>query len=1092
MKYESNQVLSVLKRVQSLRHLTLAVLMCLFASFALQAQESMVTGTVVDANDEPLIGATVMVVGTTVGTTADFDGNFTIKCKPGAKLKISYVGYDSQTLPAKQNMRIVLKESANMLQDVEVVAYGVQKKVSQTGAISSIKNEDLTRTPVSSVTNVLAGQLSGVSTVQTSGEPGSDAAEIFVRGKATFSEEGAKPLIQVDGVERDMWDIDPNEIESISVLKDASATAVFGVRGANGVILVTTKRGKEGKAKINVSLNFSAQQPTKLIEMANSVEYANFYNYVVQSDTPGAAPTFSDEVIAKFTSQDPSDKIRFPNMRWTDEIFKKTTLQQQHNVNISGGNKKVRYFVSAGFFSQDGIFDQYGRNDYAFDYRYNRFNYRSNLDIDVTPTTQVSVNVAGKIDNSAKPRTGQGAEGMIKAIYGATPFSSAGFDADGRYIAPNIDPTYNMEYVSYDPETGLYVPLPEGKEHVVTLPFVGSAPMTYITYNTGAYHNTANTITSDFIIKQKLDVITKNLSLRAKGSYNSGFGQQKTLTSSAATVTPVLQPDGSLKYITNSFEEAPSFSEKSEQTSKWRNWYIEAALDWNREFGDHTITALALYNQSKEYYPKTYSDIARGYVGLVGRVAYDYDNRYLAEINFGYNGSENFAPGKRFGAFPAGSIGWVISNEKFMESLNPYLSFLKVRVSLGKVGNDKIGGNRFMYLADPFVVNNIGLAQRDGYGYLFGISDSAATQPGAAQTATNNPDVTWETAVKQNYAVEANFLNNRLKASFDYYREHRKDILLQNMNSSVILGYAVPFTNYGEVDSWGWEFSLGWNQIVNPDFNYSVRFNISYNDNKIVKDGQAPQDEEYMKTVGHRIGARSQLKFWGYYDDTAEERYVAEYNAGRPEEEHISKLPEQIKSNDKLNPGDPIYVDLNGDGKIDGNDYSRDFGWTDDPRFIAGLNLGLYFKGFTFNAQFTGAWQVTRSIGGAFQTPFWNSNGDDRGGLLKTHLLDSWSEDNRNAEYPRPTIAYKNHTYAGSTLWEKDASYVRCKSLQLAYDFNMAWMKKLGLTQLRLSLSGYNLFTISGYKWGDPENRASSSPTYPLTRTYTAGLTVGF
>ncbi|MDE5840041.1 MAG: TonB-dependent receptor [Muribaculaceae bacterium] len=1005
-----------------------------------------------------------------------------MKCKPVAKLVFSYVGYESAELPAKEGMKVILKEASNMLQDVEVVAFGVQKKVSQTGAISSIKSEDLTRTPVSSVTNVLAGQLSGVSTVQYSGEPGSDAAEIFVRGKATFSSDGAKPLIQVDGVERDMWDIDPNEIESISVLKDASATAVFGVRGANGVILVTTKRGKEGKAKIDISLNFSGQSPTKLIEMANSVEYANFYNYMNRSD--GGNDIFSQDIIERFINDeaDPvkryQNSIRFPNMRWTDYIFKKVTLQQQHNVNISGGNKKVRYFVSAGFFSQDGIFDQFGNNDYAFDYRYNRFNYRSNLDISVTPTTDVSVNIAGKIDNSAKPRTGQGAEGMVKAIYAATPFSSAGFDELGRYISPTTDADYNIEYDA------------EGNPHSVTLPFIGSAPMTYVTYQPGAYHNTANTITTDVILKQKLDIITKNLSFHVKGSYNSGFSQQKTINGSAETLIPKMMPDGSLEFLTTSFKDAPSYSEPGTTSSKWRNWYIEAAFNWNREFGEHNVTALLLYNQSKEYYPKTYSDIARGYVGLVGRVTYDYANRYLAEINFGYNGSENFAPGKRFGAFPAGSIGWVISNEKFMEDLNPYLSFLKIRATLGKVGNDKIGGSRFMYLSDPYDVNGGALLERLGkdagaYGYHFGIGNGAhATQLGANEGQKNNPDVTWEKALKQNYGVDIQFFNNRLKGSFDYYREHRTDILLQNYNTSSIIGYKPAMTNYGIVDSWGWELSIGWNDFIGKDFSYYARFNLSYNDNKIILDGQAPQSYDYMKTAGHRIGARSQLLFWGYYDETADERYAAEHE-GAP-------IPAQLKSNKELNYGDPIYVDLNGDGKIDGNDYSRDFGKTDDPRFIAGLNLGGSWKGLSLALQFSGAWDVTRSISGAFQQPFYNAAGDGQGGLLKTHLEDSWSEDNRNATYPRPTLAYIKHTYAGSTLWEKDASYFRCKSAQLAYDFNMPWMKKLGIRQLQLSFSAYNLFTVSKYKWGDPENRASSSPSYPLTRTYTAGLKVGF
>ncbi|MDE6521304.1 MAG: TonB-dependent receptor [Muribaculaceae bacterium] len=1071
-------------------------LVCLFASLALYAQETVVKGTVVDDQGEPLIGATVMVAKTTNGTSADLDGNFAIKCKPGAKLVISYVGYETQEVPAKDGMKVVLKETANMLQDVEVVAFGVQKKVSQTGAISSIKSEDLTRTPVSSVTNVLSGQLSGVSTVQYSGEPGSDAASIFVRGKATWVD--SKPLIQVDGVERDMWDIDPNEIESISVLKDASATAVFGVRGANGVILVTTKRGKEGKAKIDVSLNFSGQSPTKLIEMANSVEYANFYNYMNRSD--GGNDVFSEDIIARFINneEDPvkryQNSIRFPNMRWTDYIFKKVTLQQQHNVNISGGNKKVKYFISAGFFSQDGIFDQFGNNDYSFDYRYNRFNYRSNLDINVTPTTDVTVNIAGKIDNSSKPRTGQGAEGMIKGIYGASPFSSAGFDEQGRFIKPTTDADYNIEYDE------------NGDPHSVTLPFIGSDPMGYVTNQPGAFHNTANTITTDVILRQKLDVITKNLSFHVKGSYNSGFSQQKTITASAAMVMPKMMPDGTMEFLTTSFKDSPSYSEPGTTTSKWRNWYIEAAFNWNREFGDHNVTALALYNQSKDYYPSTYSDIARGYVGLVGRVTYDYDNRYLAEVNFGYNGSENFAPGKRFGAFPAGSIGWVVSNEKFMEGLQPWLSFLKFRATLGKVGNDKVGGSRFMYLADPYDVNGGATLDRLGkdagpYAYMFGTGNGGrAVQLGAAELQKNNPDVTWEKAVKQNYAVDIQFFNDRLKTSFDYYKEHRTDILLQNYNTSSILGYSPAMTNYGIVDSWGWELSVGWNDFIGKDFSYYARFNLSYNDNKIILDGQAPQSEEYMKTAGHRIGARSQMLFFGYYEgpETAEkyaaaypEQFIAYDEDGNPYDlPHV--LPAQLKDNKELNPGDPIYVDLNGDGKIDGNDESRDFGKTDDPRFIAGLNLGGSWRGLSLALQFTAAWDVTRSISGAFQQPFYNAAGDGTGGLLKTHLYDSWTVENPNAEYPRPTLSYKSHTYANSTLWEKDASYFRCKSAQLAYDFNMPWMRKLGIRQLQISLSAYNLFTFTKYKWGDPENRASASPSYPLTRTYTAGVKIGF
>ena len=1045
------------------------------AAVAAAQQAVMIKGTVLDSEGEPIIGASVREYDPKVikpGVVTDIDGNFVIKVPAGTKLAISYIGYGEQIVPAADGMTVTLKEEAEMLQAVEVVAYGVQKKVTVTGAISSVKAEDLVRTPVSSVNNVLAGQLSGVTTVQMSGEPGSDAADIFVRGKATWDSDNAKPLVQVDGVERSMSDIDPNEIETISVLKDASATAVFGVRGANGVILITTKRGQEGKAKISVNLNFSLQSPTKLVEMADAVEYANFYNTMTLGD--GDPAKFSDAIIAKFQSNDPNDKIRFPNTRWTDKIFKSTTFQQQHNVNISGGNKKVSYFVSAGFFYQDGIFNQFGRDDYAFDYRYNRFNYRSNIDVNVTNTTKVSINVAGKVDNSSKPRTGQGAEGMVKAIYGATPFSAYGFDEQGRYIVPSTEPSYNTEYDA------------DGNPNVTVLPFVGSAPMTYITYQTGAYHNNANTLMLDLILEQKLDVITKNLLFKAKGSYNSGYSSQKTLTAGVATYTPVLQADGSVEYLMSGQNEDASYS--AAFTGKSRNWYLEGSFSWNRTFGAHSLSALALYNQSKEYYPSTYSDIARTYIGLVGRVTYDYDNRYLAEVNFGYNGSENFAPGKRFGSFPAGSLGWIVSGEKFMQALNPVISFLKLRATWGLVGNDKIGGNRFMYLSDPYVVNGSALLQRKGkdanpYAYFFGVGESASVQYGAAEVQKNNPDVTWEKSFKQNYGVDIHFLNNRLMTTYDYYKEHRTNILGQDGSAPAYLGFELPYTNFGIVDSWGWELSINWNDKIGKDFLYWAKMNLSFNDNKIIEDRQAPQSEDYMYTAGHRIGSRSLLKFWGYYDETSEERYMKEFG---------QQLPEQFVDKKELKYGDALYVDLNGDGKIDANDYSRDYGKTDDPRYIAGLTLGFSWKGWSFNTQFTAAWEVSRVLDGAFRYPFWNAAGDNQGGLLIYHLQDTWSETNRNSEYPRATIKNKTQNYAGSTLYEKDASYLRCKTIQLSYDFDMPWMKKLGLRQLQLSLSAYNLFTLTKYKWGDPENRASSSPSYPLTRTYTAGLKVGF
>ena len=380
-------------------------LLSLFMATLAYAQDITVNGTVVDDTGEPVIGATVMVEGTSNGTTTDLDGNFSLKVAKNAKLKITYIGYDPQTLPAKNGMKVVLKTNSVVLGGVEVVAYGVQKKVTVTGAIASVKGEELTRTPVASVNNVLAGQLTGVTTVQTSGEPGADAATIYVRGKGTWAKDGAKPLIQVDGVERSMEGIDPEDIESITVLKDASATAVFGVRGANGVILITTKRGKEGQARVDVSTSFSLVTPTEMVKQASSYEYATFYNQMQLNDYEGPmesfTPQFSDAIIQKF--KDGSDPIRFPSIRWADYTMKKRTLQTKSNVNISGGTKDVRYYVSAGLMTQGGMFKEFGYDE-GFSYNYERFNYRANLDLDVTPTTTITLGVAGLISNQKRPR----------------------------------------------------------------------------------------------------------------------------------------------------------------------------------------------------------------------------------------------------------------------------------------------------------------------------------------------------------------------------------------------------------------------------------------------------------------------------------------------------------------------------------------------------------------------------------------------------------------------------------------------------------------------------------------------------------------
>lgn len=1064
-------------------------------------QAKAVKGTVVDETGEPVIGATVLVVGGSAsqGTITDMDGNFSINVKPGQKLKITYIGYDESIVAAKEGMKVQMKTSgAVSLNTVEVVAYGVQKKVTMTGAISSVKSDDLVRTSVGSVNNVLGGQLSGVTTVQYSGEPGDDAAEIFVRGKATWGD--SQPLIQVDGVERTMADIDPNEIESVTVLKDASATAVFGVRGANGVVLITTKRGSQGKAKISVSTSWTALSPTKMVEQASSLEYANFYNQMSENDywqTANLAvangkyasleaymaekpfsKSFSDAIIQKFATG--SDPIRFPNTRWADYIMKDVTLQQQHNLNISGGTDRVKYFISTGYYSQDGLFKEFGAN-YDFGYQYHRFNYRSNLDLKATKTTTLSFNVAGNVSNADKPYTGSGAAGLIKQIYYATPFSSPGI-IDNKLVYCTTDYTDGLK-----------------------LPFVGGDGMGY--YGKGFMQTNINKIQMDLVLDQKLDFITKGLSFKAKGSYNSAYTISKQGNCQVATYNPLVQydeqgnviynADGTpyIVYRQNGNDTDPSYSASQ---GKARDWYLEGSFNYSRVFGKHTVNALMLYNQSKQYYYSniSYPDVPRSYVGLVGRVTYDYANRYMAEFNIGYNGSENFAPGRRFGTFPAGSIGWIISEEKFWKPISKIASFFKLRASWGLVGNDKtLDKIRFMYLADPYITGSYGLVNNmsnwaDTYGYLFGNAQSGTVQgtssiAGAYESIKNNPDIGWEKAFKQDYGFDLYFFGDRFKTTFDYYRDHRTDILVRDATVPSSIGFTMPYTNAGETKAWGWELSLGYNDKIGKNFRFWGKLNLSYNQNEIIEMKEEPQKNDYMLAKGHRIGARSMYKFWKYYEG---EQTKAEY-----EQTFGTPFPQQRITN--LQPGDCVYVDLDGDGKIDPNDMTRDNGYTDDPEYMAGLTLGFNYKRLTFNMQLTGAWNVSRYITDVFRQPFYCSSNTTQGGLLSYHVNNTWTPgvyESQDALYPRATWANAEQNYENSDLWEKDAKYLRLKTVSLSYDFINPTFKKIGMNKCEVTLSGYNLLTFTPYKWGDPETRASNAPSYPLQRTYTISLNVGF
>ena len=1011
-----------------------------FSSEGMQQNTVKVTGTVKDTNGEPIIGANVMVVGSATGVITDIDGNFTLNVPVGSKLQFSFIGYKEQVVPVKKgiSLNIVLEEDAQMLGEVEVVAYGVQKKVSVTGAISSMRGDDLLKTPAGSISNILSGQVTGISSVQYSGEPGADAADIYVRGIATTN--NATPLIQVDGVERDFSQIDPNEIESVTILKDASATAVFGVRGANGVILITTKRGAEGKAKISFTTSAGVNVRTKELEFANSYQYASYVNMMRTND--GNEPLYSDEQLAAF--RDHTNPLLYPDINWIDYCMNKAAFQSQHNVSISGGTNNMRYFVSAGLFTQDGMFKQFNLTD-DFNFDYKRYNYRANLDFDISKTTLLSVNIGGRVESKRTPESGEDQNQLFRKLYWAVPFASAGI-VDGKYIKTNAD------YVTKPGADGLE---------------------SY--YGKGFRNQTTNVLNLDLALDQKLDFITKGLSIKLKGSYNSSYSTTKIASSSVATYTPVVDDKGAITYKKSGSDSQTSYREGD--YGKGRDWYMELALNYNRKFGNHSVTGLFLYNQSKRYYPGgTYDYIPTGYVGLVGRVTYDWKTRYLAEFNVGYNGSENFNPENRYGFFPAGSIGWIVSEEPFFAPIKKVVNYFKVRATLGMVGNDNYAGQRFLYLPGSYGYgqNN----DHNGPGGFFGQNIGNA-KPGAWEATQSNPYAKWETAVKQNYGLDFNILNDHLSVSADYFIEKRRDILRTPDYLPGILGMTLPAINVNKVENKGFEIQAKWNDRIGTDFRYWANFNISFARNKIVFMNEVEQNEPWMYQTGRRINSRSMYKFWGFYDETADLRYQEEF--GIPISDHGITLQ----------PGDAVYVDLNKDGKLDGNDATRDIGFTDLPEYTAGLNLGFSWKNFDFSMQWTGAWNVDRMLS-EFRQPLGDTQNK---GLLLYQYENTWrsSEDSYTAKFPRITATNrKNNFEKGSDLYLINASYLRLKNIEIGYNFDFPFMRKLKLNSCRMYVNGYNLLTFTAFDWGDPESRQSDRPNYPLTRVFNIGLKLGF
>lgn len=1007
-----------------------------------------VSGLVRDANGEPIIGASVFVKGTKVGTVTNADGEFALDVPENGTLTVSYIGFATRDVAVKNhtNLKITLDEdAAKDLNEVVVVGYGTQKKASVTGSIASVTTKDLVQTPQANISNMLVGKMPGLIAMQRSGAPGEDNSTLLIRGVSTFSDNTA-PLVMIDGVERPNYNgLDPNEIESVSILKDASATAIYGVRGANGVILITTRKGQKGKPRMSYSGNIAIQKPTALPHYLNSAQYCELYNEALKNDAyvSGGAytPRFSAEDIELYRNG--TDPIFHPNMNWTGDFLRKTTTRTQHNFNISGGSDRVQFFVSAGFYAQEGMYNhtkidnQHDVN--AYDRRYN---FRSNLDFKITQDFKASVQLATQIENVRTP--GSGNSTIWREISWSNPLSSPGL-IDGKVVR-------------------LKDALGEQNPWMLLR---GNG------YDNDSKNNVNTTFRLDYDLSRAL---LKGLSAHASISYDSYYYSRKSFRKSIQYYLVQRDPANAdnILYIPKE-EETVWFANPG--YGKNRKVYMEAGLNYQHNFGKHHTTALLLYNQSKYYSPSLKFLVPNAYQGIVGRITYDYASRYLAEFNMGYNGTENFASGRRFGFFPAVSAGWVVSEEPFFPK-NDYLVFMKLRATYGEVGNDKIGGDRFLYLPSSYVE----APNKDFYKYNFGTAASPNNSRMVIENKIGNPGLTWEKARKFNFGVDMNLLNNHLTMTFDIFKESRNNILANRNTQPMTIGANLPAYNMGKMENKGWELEVNYrNQL--RDLRYWLRFNYSFARNKVLFRDEVPKKYAYQMETGRRVNQFYGLLFDGYYNSW--------------EEINALDRPVSAWSGNKLQPGDVRYVDVNKDGKID--DYDRvPVGYSPTPEIVYGFSLGFNWRGFDVSALFQGAGNVSIKYFGRSLWPFFNGHES-----AKTLILERWTQERYEKgepiNFPRLSLSPNKDTdnnYKDSNLWIRNANYLRLKNIELGYTFMGKPVKALGVESIRLYVSGSNLITWSKVIDLDPEAPSRSGNveinTYPLQKIYNIGINVNF
>lgn len=1025
-----------------MRHFLITYILLLSCSISIWAQETVViTGIVTDAQKEPLVGVNVAVKDAPgLGTITDINGKYKIKVEPYQRLVFSYVGFDKTEVLIKEQrvINVSLKEAqASSLDEVVITGTGVQKKLTVTGAITTVNVSDLTHTSNGNVVNALAGNVAGVLAMQTSGQPGRNTSEFWIRGISTFGASTAA-LVLVDGFERDLDDVNIEDIESFSVLKDASATAIYGSRGANGVVLITTKRGKAGKINIDAKVETSYNTRTITPAFVDGYRYASMLNEA--RITRNQEPIYqADELNLLRAGLDPD---LYPNVDWKDLLLKDGAMTYRANVNMNGGGSTARYFVSLSYLKEDGMYktDDTLRKDYDTNANANTWNYRLNTDIDITTTTLLKVGVSGSLKKYNEP----GLSGDVwKSLMHQNPVS--------------VPVLYSNGYV----------------------PAYGTGDRTnpwVLATQTGYKEHWENTIQTNLTLEQKLDFITKGLKFIGRFGFDTWNKNNIDRIKWPEQWKAERYRDENGKLVFHRITEEQKMKQSSSAEGN-RKEIFEAELHYDRGFKEHHVGGIIKFNQDSQVFTVDTGDdikkgIARRHLGLAGRVSYNWNYRYFADFNFGYNGSENFADGHRFGFFPAVSAAWNIAEEPIIKKNLKWMNMLKIRYSFGKVGNDalKIGDTEYRF---PYLYT-IG----SGDGYEWGDYNYSKSYSGMTYTDLASNYATWEVATKHDLGVDLALFNDKFTATVDYFHEQREGIWMERKYLPGIVGVSSnPRANVGKVLSEGFDGNFTYRERINK-VDVTVRGNITYSKNTILEKDEENSVYPYQMERNYRVNQAKGLIALGLFKDYDDIRNSPRQDFGT------------------VQPGDIKYKDVNGDGVINDGDKVA-IGATSKPNMIYGFGVSASWKGLDVNIHFQGAGKTSFFINGptvyAFSSGDWGNilkDVADSNRWIEHEISGTMATENPNAEYPRLSYGGNSNNYRESTFWLRNGSYLRLKTLEFGYTIPKSLVNKIRFNNIRLFFRGTNLLTFSSFKLWDPELGSSTGTEYPLAKSVTLGLSV--